>query len=302
MTTIKKPTLESTLKSADTEETIDLLFYRPIGYWWALLFRKMGVHPNTVTVASIFLGVAAGVFFYFDNIYYNIIGMLLLVWANSYDSADGQLARMTGQKSRIGRILDGVAGDFWFISIYVAICLRLTPEWGVWIWALAVVAGYSHSKQAAMADYYRNIHLFFLKGEAGSELDNSEQQFAEFRVLPWKGNLFMKLYYYLYGRYTAGQESYSPNFQRFFRGVREKYNKQIPSELAEAFRRGSKPLMKHTNTLSFNTRVIVLFISLFLNLPWIYFIFELTLLNGLLVYMIRKHEALSKRLYNSFVN
>lgn len=35
---ISKNGLEATLKSADTEEWIDLLFYRPVGYRWALLF------------------------------------------------------------------------------------------------------------------------------------------------------------------------------------------------------------------------------------------------------------------------
>ena len=299
---MEKPSLESTLKSADTEEPIDLVFYRPIGYRWALLFQKLGVHPNTVTIASIFLGVAAGVFFYFENIYYNLIGMLLLIWANSYDSADGQLARMTGQKSRLGRILDGLAGDFWFVSIYVAICLRLMPEWHYWIWILAAAAGYFHSKQAAMADYYRNVHLFFLKGESGSELDSSEQQYEIYRSLPWKGNWGIKLYHYFYGRYTASQEKLSPWFQRFFNFVHENYKERIPQELTNNFRQGSKPLMKYTNILSFNTRVMVLFIGLFLNLPWIYFIFELTILNGLLVYMISKHESLSKKLYDKVVS
>ncbi|MGL5562718.1 MAG: CDP-alcohol phosphatidyltransferase family protein, partial [Tannerellaceae bacterium] len=33
-----KPSLESTLKSMDTEEFIDIHFYRPIGYRWALFF------------------------------------------------------------------------------------------------------------------------------------------------------------------------------------------------------------------------------------------------------------------------
>ena len=43
--------LEATLKSADTEEWIDLLFYRPIGYRWALLFRRLGVTPNAITIS-----------------------------------------------------------------------------------------------------------------------------------------------------------------------------------------------------------------------------------------------------------
>ena len=268
---ISKNGLEATLKSADTEEWIDLLFYRPVGYRWALLFHKMGVTPNAITIASIFLGVAAGILFYYNDLLLNVIGMCLLVWANMYDSADGQLARMTGQKSEIGRILDGVSGDFWFISIYAAICLRLTPEWSYWIWILAAVTGLCHSKQAAMADYYRNIHLFFLKGKSGSELDNCD--------------------------YTRSQERLTPAFQRFFALLQQRYGAVAPQEIRDEFRRESLPLMKYTNILSFNTRVTVLFISLLINEPWLYFVFELTVLNGLLIYMIWQHERLSNKLY-----
>ena len=68
----KQPTLESTLKSTDTEEFIDIHFYRPIGYRWALLFQKLGVTPNAVTIASIFLGIGSGICFYFDNIWISL--------------------------------------------------------------------------------------------------------------------------------------------------------------------------------------------------------------------------------------
>ena len=261
------PSLESTLKSLDTEEFIDIHFYRPIGYQWALFFNKLGVSPNSITIASIFIGIAAGICFYFQSLAINVIGMLLLIWANSYDSADGQLARMTGQKSALGRILDGAAGDFWFIAIYAAICLRLTPEWGIWIWLLAATTGFFHSKQAAMADYYRNIHLLFLKGKSGSELSHSPQL-----------------------NYTIGQEAWTPKFQHMMNIIREKYNGQAPEWFRKAFRTKSLPLMKYTNMLSFNTRVIALFVSLFIDMPWLYFVFELTVLNSMLLYMIKKHE------------
>lgn len=294
---IKKVDLQASLKSSDTEEWVDLIFYRPIGYRWALLFEKLRVTPNTITILSIFLGVAAGFFFYYNDWVLNLWGMCLLVWANMYDSADGQLARMTGQKSELGRILDGVSGDLWFISIYAAICLRLTPEWGIWIWVLAAVAGFAHSKQAAMADYYRNVHLLFLKGKSGSELDNSKQQGELFASLSWKKEPVRKTFLWFYTNYTASQEQLSPSFQRFFNALKTKYGEAYPQEIRDRFRKGSLPLMKYTNILSFNTRVIVLFISLMVGMPWIYFTFELTVLNGLLVYMICKHESLSKSMY-----
>ena len=174
-----KEEYRGSLKSSDTEEWFDLIFYRPIGFTWAVIARKLGIHPNAITIASIFIGIGAGIAFYYNNFWINLIGVFLLVWANSYDSADGQLARMTKQYSRLGRILDGVSSDLWFVAIYIAICLRenytseffMAHKWAIWV--LAVFAGMCHAQQAAMADIYRQFHLFFLKGKAGSELDKS---------------------------------------------------------------------------------------------------------------------------------
>lgn len=290
----QQPTLESTLKSSDTEEFIDIHFYRPIGYQWALLFQKLGVTPNVVTIASIFLGVGAGVSFYFDNLWMTLLGIFLLVWANSYDSADGQLARMTKQFSQLGRILDGLAGNLWFISIYVAICLRLYPEWGWSIWVLAVITGAFHSKQASMADYYRNIHLLFLKGKSGSELDNTRDLKEKNKHLTWKNNFWKKIVAVFYWNYTAGQQSWSPNFQEMRFAMEEVYGENIPESFRKEFRKKSLPLMKWTNILSFNTRAIALFVAMLVNLPWAYFVFELTVLTVILFYMLRKHESMCK--------
>ena len=122
-----KEQYNQSLKSMDTEEHIDLWFYRPLGFAWATLFAKLGISPNIVTIASIFLGVGGGILLYFGAqpyIWLNYVGIFLIIWANTYDSADGQLARLTKQYSQIGRILDGVSGDLWFFAIYFALVFR----------------------------------------------------------------------------------------------------------------------------------------------------------------------------------
>lgn len=299
---VKSSYLDS-LKSMDTEEHIDLWFYRRIGYAWACLAAKIGVTPNAITIASIFLGIGAGVAFYFSELWINIIGMILLVWANSFDSADGQLARMTGQYSRIGRILDGLAGDFWFATIYVAICLReintsdffIAHHWAIWV--LAVATGICHAKQASMADYYRQFHLFFLKGKSGSELENIDDLKEKYNEVSWKGNFWKKLIMSTYLNYTIQQEKTTPAMQALRRELRKRFGDgDIPVEFREEFRRLSLPLMKYTNILSFNWRVIVLFISLFARMPWLYFAFEFTVLNGLMIYMVVRHERICKKM------
>lgn len=297
------------LKSMDTEEHIDLAFYRPLGYAWACLARRLGVTPNAITIASIFLGIGAGICFYYNNLYINIVGMLLLIWANSFDSADGQLARMTKQYSRIGRILDGLSGDFWFATIYIAICLRENATSAFFsahpwvIWTVAVITGICHAKQAAMADYYRQFHLYFLKGEEGSELDSSGPLRQRLASLSWKHDFWKKLTLTFYTNYTVNQESNTRAMQALRAELRRRYpDGRIPQSFRDAFRRESLPLMKYTNILSFNWRTIALFCSLFAMMPWLYFAFELTVLNVLLVYMVVRHESLCRRLTRRLQN
>lgn len=295
---------KATLKSMDTEETFDLIFYRPIGYMWALLAKKLGITPNVITIASIFLGLGAGVCFYFNDIWMNLLGVVLLVWANSFDSADGQLARMTKQYSRLGRILDGLSGDIWFAAIYVAICLRenVTSEFFMshhWvIWVVAVCTGLCHATQAAMADYYRQFHLYFLKGEDGSELERASLLWDKYHTLSWKHNFWQKLVLAFYTNYTVGQEKRTPWMQRLRNALRNKYGNKIPQSFRDEFRSLSKPLMKYTNILSFNTRTFALFAAILIfQMPWLYFAFEFTVLNILLVYMMVRHEKICRKLY-----
>ncbi|MBP5498521.1 MAG: CDP-alcohol phosphatidyltransferase family protein [Muribaculaceae bacterium] len=308
-----KQQYRSSLKSMDTEETIDLMFYRPIGYAWALLFAKLGVTPNVVTIISIILGVAGGVLLYFGAsplIWLNYVGILLIIWANSYDSADGQLARMTGQYSRLGRILDGVSGDLWFIAIYFALTFRelhfgdsalgtFFCEHGWVIWTLAIVAGASHAFQAAMADYYRQFHLYFLKGKDGSELDSVAALNADYRKISWSEQPLKKLTMFFYRNYTANQERFTPQMQRLRGKLKEEYGDDIPQEFRDKFRAKSKPLMKYTNMLSFNTRTIAMFLAVIVKMPWLYFVFEIVVLNAMLVYMICSHEHRCKSLIKS---
>ena len=50
-----KDLLEASMKSKDTEEWLDVHFTRPIGLFFALIWERLGVHPNTITIISIFL-------------------------------------------------------------------------------------------------------------------------------------------------------------------------------------------------------------------------------------------------------
>lgn len=297
-------------KSVDTEEWLDIHFTRPIGLAFALLWKRVGVTPNMVTIMSFFLGAGAGWMFYHTDLVSNICGVVLLMFANFCDSTDGQLARLTNQKSLIGRMLDGVASDVWFFCCYLGITLRLQNElipgtdirWGIGIWLLCALAGlFAHATQCRLSDYYRQIHLYFLLGKEGSELDSSESQAVlrdeykkEKKWLPY-------LFFYNYTNYCKAQEKATPNFQRLHKALLDKYGSvdKFPQEFRDEFRKNSLPLMKYTNILTHNCRAIMLFIGCLANCPWIYPLFEVTVLVAIYVYMHKTHEKFCMKLiYN----
>lgn len=307
-----KEMLQASFKSKDTEEWLDVHFTRPIGLVFALFWNKLGVHPNVITILSNFLGIGAAYMFYHTDLWHNVAGVVLLMFANFCDSTDGQMARLTGKKTLVGRVLDGFSGDVWFFAIYVALCLRMmnqyipgtTVHWGLGIWVLAFIAGiFCHSPQASLADYYRQIHLFFLKGKSGSELDHSDQQRAIYDSLP-KRQWFARLFYWNYAKYCKSQEKRTPNFQAFFQAYQNICGENAdsgnePSEISTIraeFVEGSRPLMKYTNLLTFNSRAICLYITALLNCPWVYLLFEILVLTVLYVHMHSRHELLSKNM------
>ena len=318
-----------TLKSSETEDWLDLHVVRPFCYYWALFFARLDIHPNTVTILSMIIGAGSAVFFGCASFYYggiegfilNIIGILLLCLADIFDCTDGQLARMTGKKSRLGRILDGVAGFTWFVPIYHAMVYRFylhhdlefqwlgidnTPENTLIatavVYGLGIISGIMGlAGQQRLADYYIQVHLFFLKGEKGSELDNSKRQQEIYdqmdKSTPWVERLFQKSYI----DYTAKQEAVTPQFQRLLATLRQKFGSldNVPQEVRDEFRRYSLPVIKWNGLLTFNFRSAWLFLFCLIDLPVMNFVWEIVGMGLLYLYVNRRHESFCRKMADS---
>ncbi len=285
---------EASLKSIETENYIDRKLYRPLGFLIANALRNTGITPNTITIISIFFGVLGGFFFHYPySITFALLGILALICANILDCVDGQLARLTGIKSEIGRILDGFAGDIWFACIYLAFAYRLNIQFNTWLFTIVIViSAISHINQAALTDYYKTLHLFFISEDKGKEFENSTEVRARYEAMP-KG--ISKFFSYFYIFYTKNQEKETPKLQALLRLIREKYGRDIPDSLREDFRKDSRKLMPIIDMLTFNGRSIVMFICVLTNVLWVYFIWEIIVLKIVQFYVRRKHEQMCEK-------
>jgi hypothetical protein len=286
---------KDSLKSWDTENLLDRIFYRRVGFKIALLLKSTKITPNAITIFSIFVGVAACLLFYPDNqLWINLIGFSLLIFANILDCVDGQLSRITGIKSELGRILDGFCGDIWFITFYTVITLRLinSEGWGWWTILIAVASALSHFNQAGMIDLYKTLHLHFLKGGKNSEFESAKSVKVRYEAMVWKDNRiskgFMRLYYF----YTWNQERKTPQMRRFIDKMDATYSDGYPEEKIAAFREKSLRMMPLLDAFTFNTRSLVMLATLVFNIEWLYFVVEILVLNPLLLIAINRHEKM----------
>jgi hypothetical protein len=270
------------------------MFYRPIGYVVTRMLQPLGVTPNVVTVVSIFVGASAGYFFYMPDRISNMWGILVLVIANILDCVDGQLARLTGKKTTLGRILDGVAGDIWFIAIYVGLAMRLSLQYGsYWFFLPAVISGLSHLVQSNVTDYYKTLHLFFIGGEKGTDFQSAEQVKRSGAAT---GFGLQRLFYEAYKYYTKLQESVTPQLQTMLRTLRQRYGEDIPNNIRLTFRKQSKKIMRVIDLMTFNGRSIALFAIVLSDYVWMYLLYETIILNIVLITAINKHERMCAKI------
>lgn len=285
------------LKALETENYIDRIFYRPIGYKIAKALKNTGITPNTVTIISIVFGVSAGIFWWFPyDFVLAALGVLALVTANILDCVDGQLARMTNIKSEIGRTLDGIAGDLWFLSIYIAFIHRLNMEFDFpfepWLFiVIAFISATMHWNQASITDYYKTLHLLFISKEKGAEFENSSSIKKRYKSMKPSIN---KLITWGYIQYTVNQERQTPELQKMMTRLKEKYGEYMPDDVREEFRQKSLKIMPRLNINTFNGRSIILFFSVLSGFIWFYFVWEIIVLSINRVIIIRKHESICK--------
>jgi phosphatidylserine synthase len=286
----------ATYKAREVEGLLDVHFYRPIGYRLAEFFARLKMTPAGVSVLAGICGVIAGHLYFYRDLRINIIGMALHVCANALDNADGQLARLTHRESRNGRITDSIADHCVFASIYIHLVLRCVFEGGSpAVWLLALGAAVSHALQGATADYYRSTFLYFANG-ACTEIDSASALHSDYRKLSWNQNPWDKLLLALYLNFTLQQEMIAPHLKKLRETVKAVFHDQIPGWLQQRYRDAAGEMLKWWRLLMTNTRMLVLFLLLFLGQPLYYFWFELIPLNVLFVYLIVRQEKMAESL------
>jgi hypothetical protein len=287
--------IAATYKSRELEGIVDLLFYRRVGFLLAQFFARLKFTPTAVTLIGGVFGVVAGHLYFYRSVVINLVGLALHIVANIFDNADGQLARLTDQRTRIGRIVDPIVDHVVWLSIYVHLALRLQLQGSSgMIWVLAIAAGISHGAQAAAADYWRHAYLYFGKGRG--ELDAASIITQEFeRARGW-----LKILFGLHLNVTREQEFLLPGIRQLHEEIERAPAERIAGSFQSSYVALVRPTFKWWGLLMTNSRMLLLFALFLVRQPVWFFWAEITVGNILLLLLILQQSRISKSLIELF--
>ena len=267
-------------KGPVVEEWADRRFFRPVGWRIANALLPTRISPDAVTLGSLVLGILAGHMFWYRSAWLNAGGVLLFILSDILDSADGQLARLRGTSTRMGRILDGLADAGRFLSLYGHLGARLYVTGHPWGPVLALAALVSHSYQAAAADFIRQAYLYFAVG-SGSELDipgqeSNDDQSIWGRIMAW-----------IYGDYVRRQAWLFPRTTELARALS---GREVPASVRESWAERQRWVVNSCAWIAQNIRFLLLMLTAVPHWPAAYCWIVVGPLNIVLFNLLFAHE------------
>jgi len=104
---------------------------------FARFLGKLGVTPQSLTLAGLFLALVAGVFFWTGHL---VIGGIFLFISGISDSLDGALARTYNKETKFGAVLDSTLDRYAEFAIYLGFYGYLGHSFSNFVTLFQVVA------------------------------------------------------------------------------------------------------------------------------------------------------------------
>jgi phosphatidylglycerophosphate synthase len=267
---------KASLKAVEVEELFDLYIYRPLAFLFVKATYSTNLTPDQVSVAALLIGSTSGVMFGFGEFTFLLIGALMYFTSNVLDCADGQIARLKKNGTKVGRIVDGFVDYIVSIFVFAGIAIGLVKLfnwhevnlWGnailqwqpaIYIWVLSILAALSSAVQAFFFDFYRNKFLEVAFGKVSSvmdEINEYEEEKRKFTEDPSYANLFQKILINIYLSYSYLQLKIQKDHE-------ESQNEQKPN--AKLYYMKNRMLLRLWSFMGSTTHITLCIVCALLN-------------------------------------
>jgi phosphatidylglycerophosphate synthase len=267
------------------EELSNQYVVHPLSGVVANLAIKLKISANMVS----FIGLAAGwlaAYFYAhqSTLIFVVLGFLsMFVW-HVFDGADGRVARATGTSSAFGRIIDGICDHLVFGAVYIAFVFYLLKTGSSnMVWLLALGAALSHAIQAAGYEERRQKYQRRSRGISRDEVTD--------KLLSVDGKKSR-----LAGVYDAAQRLVSGSASPLDAKLESLRNAGGEQADAQNLINQTSKVVKAWALLNANNRTIMIAAMAAFGAPALYFIYEMTVLNAVLIGLIFYERAAERQI------
>jgi phosphatidylglycerophosphate synthase len=272
----------------EIEEWSNRSLIHPLSRRLVTLLIPTGISPNMVSISGLGVAAAAAAAYVLPPWPFSAFAgfALQIVW-HVFDGADGDLARRTGRASTSGEIVDGICDHASQLILYGTFAVLLSAQIGPGAWALAALAALSHFLQA---NAYETARRKYRRWGYGATSLREELVASSSR--PGAREMLGRIYVAVSRLLQVPEDELSAAMQRA--------TATGPAAEAAAqtlYRDTHRRVVKSGSWLSSNQRTIAAFVSMLIGSPLYFFLFEVTVLNGVLVWLNLRERAQDKELF-----
>ncbi|MDE2404319.1 MAG: CDP-alcohol phosphatidyltransferase family protein [Sphingomonadales bacterium] len=277
----------------ELEDALNFHLYHPLAWKLAQGLARTPLTPNMVSVVGAGFVVAAAVAYAQPGWPLPaLLGMMLHMTWHVVDGADGDLARITGRASPIGEMVDGICDYASHVVLYLVLGWMLARSgfagWSpLWTWVLVVAAGASHIAQANHVEVQRRSFQWWVYDKPWLRVTH-EGAGAATRKGGFGG---LAAFYLGVAAGVAGNAALIDAEMDAARGDPARRER-----IRAAARTYAQPLLQFLKILGPNPRAIVLGLSMLAGSPAWYFLYQVVVLNLLLLWSMHLHNRAARQM------
>jgi len=277
---------KNSLKMAEVEEPLDLVFYRPVAFAIVKLIYRFPITPNQVTLLSLGAGIVAAFYFSVGTPGAFVAAAIWYAACNTLDCCDGMLARLQGSGSPLGRLVDGIADWVIAVAIFIGLGIGLASATGEpTIWYLVVAGGLTSALHAMVFDAHQQEYITNVRGRQSYQAFELDKTRAELDGLKTsKGSLWRRGMLQIYLQYLKVQERVQaqPGNQKQFS--------------PEVYRQHNLHIMRWWTVLGTTTNRSLLIIAALFNASPVFLWIVVIAGNLYLLFMLMRQRGVRRRM------
>lgn len=259
------------IKKFNLEEPFDFFIYRPCAYFVIKATYALPLRPNHFSFLALCCAIATGYFLAEGSQLGFLKGGIGILLFSVFDCCDGMIARMKGQGSRYGELIDMlvdvISNAFFFIGLLIGLGQR---EYHYPIQYLSLLSGFFILLDASIYNYYKKQYAFYSSQNPNGRKKEVERYKRELEALKQKkGKFFDRALLSLFLKFSQIQKK-SDTIETFDVKRYARYNFRI------------LPLW---GVIAGSSHLTILALALIMNNIYIFFLFSILYSNIWLLFV-----------------